>query len=195
MIERAQLANDLAQSVALNAAMKQVADAAIAAVSLGPDRPESTLSWAGFNVHGDAASIKAVRDALHDAGTVPELKARIAEANQPAQGVAFADGENPCVLEWGAVSLPMGDPSRVTNLQLFPTLWAAIAEGALCGFDWRVYPMAAQPDAALAQAPAAEPLTDEQIQAIGLEMPTGEQVGWLLRFARTIERAHGIGAA
>ena len=59
-----------------------------------------------------------------------------------APAAHFADGENPCVLEWGAVSLPLGDASRVTNLKLCATLWDAIAEGALCGFDWRVYPMA-----------------------------------------------------
>lgn len=78
---------------------------------------------------------------LFDAVSVLREDAALAPTRQ-AEPVAFADGENPCVLEWGAVSLPMGDPSRATNLQLFPTLWAAIAEGALCGFDWRVYPMA-----------------------------------------------------
>lgn len=64
------------------------------------------------------------------------------QAPDPAQAAQFADGDSPCVLEWGAVSLPFGDPSRVTNLMLCATLWDAIAEGALCGFDWRVYPLA-----------------------------------------------------
>lgn len=32
------------------------------------------LSWDGKNVHGDSASIDAVKTALHEAGTVPELK-------------------------------------------------------------------------------------------------------------------------
>jgi hypothetical protein len=35
------------------------------------------LSWGGKNVYGDKASIDAVKAALHDAGTVPELKERI----------------------------------------------------------------------------------------------------------------------
>ena len=60
----------------------------------------------------------------------------------------FADGDSPCVLEWGAVSLPIGDPSRITEMKLCATLWDAIAEGALCGFDWRVYPLALTPAAA-----------------------------------------------
>ena len=69
------------------------------------------------------------------------------QAGRAARAAHFADGENPCVLEWGAVSLPMGDSSRVTEMKLCPTLWAAIAEGALCGFDWRVYPQALTPAA------------------------------------------------
>lgn len=41
---------------------------------------DSGLSWSGFNVYGDRASIKAVSDSIHDAGTVPALKARVREA-------------------------------------------------------------------------------------------------------------------
>lgn len=74
------------------------------------------------------------------------IQGEIDDAAQP--GVNFADGDSPCVLEWGAVSLPVGDTSRVTEMKLCPTLWAAIAEGALCGFDWRVYPLALTPPAA-----------------------------------------------
>jgi len=40
------------------------------------------LSWDGKNVYGDNASILAVKNALHDAGTVPELKGRICEMQQ-----------------------------------------------------------------------------------------------------------------
>jgi hypothetical protein len=69
------------------------------------------------------------------------------QAQTGGEPVPFADGENPCVLEWGAVSLPVGDPSRITEMKLCPTLWDAIAEGALCGFDWRVYPLALRPAA------------------------------------------------
>lgn len=44
-----------------------------------------------------------------------------------------------------------------------------------------------------AQAPSAEPLTDEQIDALAMDengLPNSH-----LEFARAIERAHGIGAA
>lgn len=71
--------------------------------------------------------------------TLDDALSAAKKAVAPAQ---FADGDSPCVLEWGAVSLPVGDPSRITEMKLCPTLWDAIAEGALCGFDWRVYPMA-----------------------------------------------------
>lgn len=64
---------------------------------------------------------------------------------QATAGIPFADGENPCILEWGAVSLPVGHPSRITATKLCQTLWDAMADGALCGFDWRVYPLALQP--------------------------------------------------
>lgn len=46
------------------------------------------LSWGGKNVHGDEASIKAVKAALHDAGTVPELKDRIRDLQAQAGQVA-----------------------------------------------------------------------------------------------------------
>ena len=46
------------------------------------------LSWGGKNVQGDEASIKAVKVALHDAGTVPELKDRIRELQAQAGQVA-----------------------------------------------------------------------------------------------------------
>ena len=32
------------------------------------------MSWSGYNVYGDSHSIKAVKQAVHEAGTVPELK-------------------------------------------------------------------------------------------------------------------------
>lgn len=80
--------------------------------------------------------------------------ARLMNAQETPQAVPFADGDSPCVLEWGAVSLPVDDPSRVTNLVLCRTLWDAIAEGALCGFDWRVYPLADVANPAAIQAPA-----------------------------------------
>ena len=35
------------------------------------------LSWDGKNVYGDENSIKFVKNAIHEAGTVPELKERI----------------------------------------------------------------------------------------------------------------------
>lgn len=76
-----------------------------------------------------------------------EIDAAPARPVAAEPGANFADGDSPCVLEWGAVSLPVGDPSRITEMKLYPTLWAAIAEGALCGFDWRVYPLALQPAA------------------------------------------------
>ena len=90
-----------------------------------------------------------------EGGVDYKLQPTQAQPAAQAEPVAFADGENPCVLEWGAVSLPMGDPSRVTEMKLCATLWEAIAEGALCGFDWRVYPMALKPPAAASQ-PAAQ---------------------------------------
>lgn len=37
-----------------------------------------------------------------------------------------------------------------------------------------------------------QPLTDEQIQTIGLDMPSMPHPGSLLLFARAVERAHGI---
>ena len=37
------------------------------------------MSWAGNNVHGNSQSINAVKEAVHYAGQVPELKDRIAE--------------------------------------------------------------------------------------------------------------------
>lgn len=49
------------------------------------------LSWGGKNVHGDEASIKAVKAALHDAGTVPELKDRIRDLQAQAGQVAVPD--------------------------------------------------------------------------------------------------------
>lgn len=49
--------------------------------SLSPAAGEDCwLSWGGKNVRGDAQSIEAVRVALHQAGTVPELKDMLAEA-------------------------------------------------------------------------------------------------------------------
>lgn len=50
------------------------------------------LSWGGKNVHGDEASIKAVKAALHDAGTVPELKDRIRDLQAQAGQVAVPEG-------------------------------------------------------------------------------------------------------
>jgi hypothetical protein len=49
------------------------------------------LSWGGKNVHGDEASIKAVKAALHDAGTVPELKDRIRDLQAQAGQVAVPE--------------------------------------------------------------------------------------------------------
>ena len=46
------------------------------------------VSWAGLNVHGNAESIKAVLRALHDAGTVPELKQRMSDLNAATQAQA-----------------------------------------------------------------------------------------------------------
>jgi hypothetical protein len=40
------------------------------------------MSWSGHNITGDEASIRAVKDALHNAGTVPELKAILAETQR-----------------------------------------------------------------------------------------------------------------
>lgn len=38
-----------------------------------------TVSWAGNNVHGNDQSINAVKEAVHYAGQVPELKERVVE--------------------------------------------------------------------------------------------------------------------
>jgi hypothetical protein len=38
-----------------------------------------------------------------------------------------------------------------------------------------------------------KPLTESAIQQIGLDMPSLHHPGWLVEFARAIERAHGIG--
>lgn len=54
--------------------------------------------------------------------------------------------------------------------------------------------------AMLSAAPAApqpaqqerKPLTESAIQQIGLDMPSLHHPGWLIEFARAIERAHGI---
>jgi hypothetical protein len=43
-----------------------------------------------------------------------------------------------------------------------------------------------------AQAAAAQPLTESAIQQIGLDIPSQHHPGWLIEFARAIERAHGI---
>lgn len=37
------------------------------------------MSWSGNNVHGNSQSIEAVKDVVHYAGQVPELKERIAQ--------------------------------------------------------------------------------------------------------------------
>jgi len=102
----------------------------------------------------DGNALSDAEDARAELRTmVRSLADLAAETVRPA--VPFADGENPCVLEWGAVSLPLGDPSRVTEMKLCATLWEAIAEGALCGFDWRVYPMADITNPGAFQAPGA----------------------------------------
>lgn len=38
---------------------------------------EAYLSWAGNNVRGDLKSINTIKDIMHSAGTVPELRKRI----------------------------------------------------------------------------------------------------------------------
>lgn len=47
----------------------------------------SGLSWAGKNVFGNAESIEAVKTALHEAGTIPALKQRIAASADKAASV------------------------------------------------------------------------------------------------------------
>jgi hypothetical protein len=44
---------------------------------------EAAISWAGFNVFGNVASINAVKTAIYEAGIVPELRERIKQAEQP----------------------------------------------------------------------------------------------------------------
>ena len=44
------------------------------------------------------------------------------------------------VCEWGAVSLPVGDPSRITAMSAHATEAEALAHGEASGFDWQVYP-------------------------------------------------------
>lgn len=61
--------------------------------------PRSGLSWAGHNVHGDKESIVAVKDALHFAGTVPGLKARLAEAQQSAAQLQALTAERDALLD------------------------------------------------------------------------------------------------
>ena len=57
----------------MNSPMKPLSD-------LIPDMNANCLmSWDGKNVYGDEKSILFVRQAVHDAGTVPELKERIRE--------------------------------------------------------------------------------------------------------------------
>lgn len=51
------------------------------------------------------------------------------------------DPEQPCVLEWGAVSLPVGDSARLTQFEIHADWVSAIAAGALSGFAWRIYPL------------------------------------------------------
>lgn len=51
--------------------------------------PQSSMSWSGFNLLGNAESIAEARRLLHEAGTVPELRQRIRDNEQQV-----ADAEN-----------------------------------------------------------------------------------------------------
>jgi hypothetical protein len=60
---------------------------------------EAAISWSGFNVFGNDASINAVKTAIYEAGMVPELRERIKQAEQPRnepvqQPVAWRDPKN-----------------------------------------------------------------------------------------------------
>ncbi len=44
---------------------------------------EAAISWSGFNVFGNVASINAVKTAIYEAGIVPELRERVKQAEQP----------------------------------------------------------------------------------------------------------------
>lgn len=56
---------------------------------------QASLSWNGFNLHGDPASIKEAVRLVHEAGMVPELKQMIAEL----QSSKRADGNTTGVIK------------------------------------------------------------------------------------------------
>lgn len=45
------------------------------------------------------------------------------------------------VVEWGAISLPLGHPSRVTCMEVHDTAAEAAAAALACEFDARVFPI------------------------------------------------------
>lgn len=45
------------------------------------------------------------------------------------------------VVEWGAISLPLGHPSRVTCMEVHGSFPEAAAAAAACDFDARVFPI------------------------------------------------------
>ena len=52
------------------------------------------------------------------------------------------------VVEWGAISLPLGHPSRITCMDVYLTLADAEAAAEAADFDCRVFPIVV-PDPAL----------------------------------------------
>lgn len=104
------------------------------------------------------------------------LAAYRAQADKQGEAVA-------CVLEFGAVSLPVGDSSRITEFEIHKDIASAVAAGSRCGFDWRVYASPPQ---------VAQPLTVEQIHEIWQLTPCESMATHITSFARAIEAAHGI---
>ena len=82
------------------------------------EAPSASLTWGGFNLHGDGKSISKAIQMLHDADTVPELKQRIAElqAQRPVEmstlaiaGIGVKHFGNPIPRQWYAAAKELID--------------------------------------------------------------------------------------
>lgn len=85
-----------------------------------------------------------LREYADGALTAPdEFLAQVADELDRLRALQAAPQAEPVrwALEWGAISLPVGDPSRVTAVRLYMTREEAEAARQACGFDAHVFPV------------------------------------------------------
>ena len=171
----------------------------IEAMRLALDALEVAESWGTW--HRGSEAITALRAALAEATIKDNLTVEpVAYVTGFSKGYATVQPVDPCLLMCVGMALYRSPPTINEMETVEPVAWLQIGVGDHEGTVivtttepktwnpawWKFKPLYTAPT-------KRKPLTDDEISRIDDATPFHENVEWEVRFARAIERAHGIG--